>query len=94
MSPLHETKLRPGLMLRLLAVLLLVGCATTQDLFSPDGSRLHTANDLSLVTCVFHAKARGQRVSDNTRYVGDGSVAVRRAQKDCSEQELQGSDDE
>jgi hypothetical protein len=75
-------------------LLLLAGCATTQDLLSPDGSRLHTANDLSLVTCVFHAKAVGQHVNDTTRYVGDGSVAVRRAQSDCFEQELQGSDDE
>ena len=81
-------------MFRLLIVLLLVGCATKQDLFSADGSRLHTANDLSMVTCVFHAKAVGQRASDNTRYVGDGSVAVRRAQRDCSEQKLKGSDDE
>ncbi|HIG59946.1 MAG TPA: hypothetical protein EYQ22_03545 [Gammaproteobacteria bacterium] len=81
-------------MFRLLTVLLLVGCATKQDLFSPDGSRLHTANDLSLVTCVFHAKAVGQRVNDTTRYVGEGSVTVRRAQSDCFEQELKGSDDE
>lgn len=82
-------------MFRLLTVLLLAGCATTQDLFSPDGSRLLTANDLSLVTCVFHAKAAGQpiRIDDTSPYAGE-AVAERRAQSDCFEQQLQGNEDE
>ena len=76
--------------LRVLSILPLVSCMTTKDTLFTDASRLHTANDLSTVTCLFHAKAVGQPVNDRVRYVGEGSATVRRALRDCSEQDLNG----
>jgi len=67
--------------------LLIASCAVTEGPALPDGTILRTANDLPQVTCQFHTQAQGLP-PDNTVYVGEGSVAIRRAQRECYEQEL------
>jgi len=67
--------------------LLIVSCAVTEGPAIPDGTIVRTANDLPQVTCQFHTQAQGLP-PNNTVYVGEGSVAIRRAQRECYEQEL------
>jgi len=68
--------------------LLIVSCAITQGPALPDGSIVRTANDLPQVTCQFHTQAQGLPPNNTDIYVGEGSVAIRRAQRECYEQEL------
>lgn len=67
--------------------LLIVSCAVTQGPALPDGSIVRTANDLPQVTCQFHTQAQGLPPNNTDIYVGEGSVAIRRAQRECYEQE-------
>ena len=68
--------------------LLIVSCAVTESPALPDGTIVRTANDLPQVTCQFHTQAQGLPPNNTDIYVGEGSVAIRRAQRDCYEQEL------
>ena len=68
--------------------LLIVSCAVTQGPALPDGSIVRTANNLPQVTCQFHTQAQGLPPNNTDIYVGEGSVAIRRAQRECYEQEL------
>ena len=68
--------------------LLIVSCAVTEGPALPDGTILRTANDLPQVTCQFHTQAQGLPPNNTDIYVGEGSVAIRRAQRECYEQEL------
>ena len=68
--------------------LLIVSCAVTQGPALPDGTIVRTANDLPQVTCQFHTPAQCLPPNNTDIYVGEGSVASRRAQRECYEQEL------
>ena len=85
--------MRRNLILKFLAILYLAGCKANNDPLVAEGSRLYTANDLPIMTCLFHAKAAGQPINDAVRYVGEGSVTIRRIQRDCHEPDLIDSKD-
>ena len=67
--------------------LLIVSCAVTESPALPDGTIVRTANDLPQVTCQFHTQAQGLPPNNTDIYVGEGSVAIRRAQRECYEKE-------
>lgn len=68
-------------------VVLLSSCAEIEGLTPPNGKIVRTANDLQQVICEFHTRAHGPSLDHTDTYVGDGSVASRRAQRDCYEQD-------
>lgn len=68
--------------------LLIVSCAVSEGPVIPDGTIVRTANDLPQVTCEFHTRAQGLPPTNTDVYVGEGSVAIRRAQRECYEQDL------
>ena len=72
--------------MNLTLVLLIGSCPGIEGPTPPNGKIVRTANDLQQVICEFHTKAHGPPLEHTDTYVGDGSVASRRAQRDCYEQ--------
>lgn len=73
--------------MNLTLVLLIASCAEIGGPTPPNDEIVRTANDLQQVICEFHTKAHGPPLEHTDTYVGDGSVASRRAQRDCYEQD-------
>ena len=71
----------------------LIGCMTIEDPLFHNGKMIRTANDLPQVTCEFHARASGLPLNNTDIYTGEGSVAIRRAQRECYERDLDEQED-
>ena len=81
------------IILSLLLPSFLIGCMTIGDPLFHNGKMIRTANDLPQVTCEFHTRASGLPLNNTDIYTGEGSVAVRRAQRECYERDLDERED-